>query len=61
MVKDFKEFHNLKFKGSTNKYQELAFDVVAKTHGLYVGGYGFEIQMREIICCITRILNSWVA
>ena len=31
--------------------KELAFDLVAKTHGLYVGGHEFEIQMEEIICC----------
>ena len=31
-------------------YLELAFDLVAKTHGLYMRSHEFEIRMGEIIC-----------
>ena len=30
--------------------RELVFDLVAKTHGLYVRGHVFEIRMEKIIC-----------
>jgi hypothetical protein len=31
-------------------YWELAFGLVAKAHGFYMRGHGFETQMGKIIC-----------
>ena len=52
--------HKKRFLKYHSGLRKLAFNLVAKKHGLYVGGYGFENQIEKIPCCIIMVLNSWV-
>lgn len=43
------------FRNKKSKSEKLVFDLVTKSHGLYVNGYGFETKINEILCCNKKI------